>query len=238
MKPETEALARRLSDEPLLEQFLLIGGTALSIYLEHRLSEDLDFATTDETLPTQAISELLERLKHSGAVVEDNLSLATRHNAINDGVDIEKYHQDWLIDGVKLTFFTLEKDNGRDKLASDHGEEWRNKLRIASLDTLFVTKALVLTDRHALRDNFDMHALMIQKSYSYNDLIQAYNTYRPNASLNYPESRLLSKDYPLTDPGLDGLIDKTEEEIIDNIYVFFSEIIANYKLDSDNQDKN
>jgi len=47
MKPETKALANRLSEEPLLETFLLVGGTNLSIYLNHRLSEDLDFATTE-----------------------------------------------------------------------------------------------------------------------------------------------------------------------------------------------
>ena len=44
MKPETQALASRIADEPVLDQFLLVGGTALSIHLEHRLSEDLDFA--------------------------------------------------------------------------------------------------------------------------------------------------------------------------------------------------
>ena len=54
MKPETEALANRLSIEPLLEKFLLVGGTALSLYLNHRLSEDLNFATTENILPTQA----------------------------------------------------------------------------------------------------------------------------------------------------------------------------------------
>jgi len=37
MKPETEALAIRLSEEPLLEKFLLVGGTALSLYLKDRL---------------------------------------------------------------------------------------------------------------------------------------------------------------------------------------------------------
>ena len=229
MKPETEALAIRLSGEPLLEKFLLVGGTALSLYLKHRLSEDLDFATTERTLPTQAISDLLERFKRTGSVIENILSIAARHDAINEGYDIEEYQQDWLIDGVKLTFFTLEKENGREKLALDHGKEWNNKLRLASLDTLFVTKALVLTDRHAIRDNFDIHALMMQGSYSYNDLIQAYSTYRPHASLKIPESRLLSKDYPLTDPGVDGLIEESEEEIINNIHVFFSEIINNYK---------
>ena len=229
MKPETETLAIRLSEEPLLEKFLLVGGTALSIYLKHRLSEDLDFATAEKTLPTQAISDLLERFKRTGSVIEDILSLAARHNAINEGYDIEEYQQDWLIDGVKLTFFTLEKENGREKLALDHGKKWNNKLRLASLDTLFVTKALVLTDRHAIRDNFDMYTLMMQGSYSYNDLIQAYNTYRPHASLKIPETRLLNKDYPLTDPGINGLIEESEEEIINNIHVFFSEIISNYK---------
>jgi hypothetical protein len=47
MKPETEALARRLAGESLLGDLLLVGGTALSIYLNHRLSEDLDFATAN-----------------------------------------------------------------------------------------------------------------------------------------------------------------------------------------------
>ena len=229
MKIETEALAIRLSEQPLLENFLLVGGTALSLYLKHRLSEDLDFATTDKILPIQAISDLLEQFKYEGSVIEDVLSLAARHDAINEGYDIEKYQQDWLIDGVKLTFFTLEKENGREKLALDHGKKWNNKLRLASLDTLFVTKALVLTDRHAIRDNFDMYTLMKQENYSYDDLIQAYSTYRPHASLKIPETRLLSKDYPLTDPGLDGLIEESEEEIINNIHIFFSKIISNYK---------
>ena len=229
MKPETESLALRLSKEPLLENFLLVGGTALSLYLNHRLSEDLDFATTERTLPTQAISNLLEQFKCAGSVIEDATSLAAKHDAINEGYDIEDYQQDWLIDGVKLTFFALEKENGREKLALDPGKEWRNKLRLASLDTLFVTKALVLTDRHAIRDNFDIYTLMKQENYLYDDLIQAYNTYRPHASLKIPKSRLLSKDYPLTDPGLDGLIEESEEEIINKIHVFFSEIIHNYK---------
>jgi len=229
MKPKTEALAKRLSIEPLLEQFLLIGGTALSLYFEHRLSEDLDFATTDQTLPRSTILELLDRLTRKGAVVENILPLAARQDAINDGVDIEDYQQDWSIDGVKLTFFTLEEKNGRQKLTTDTGKVWKNNLRLASLDSLFVTKALVLTDRHAMRDNFDMHAFMSQGGYAYQDVIDAYKIYRPYASLKIPEKHLLSKDYPLTDPGFDGLIEKSEQDIIDSLHHFFSELIGQYK---------
>ena len=222
----------RLSTEPLLDQFLLVGGTALSLYLNHRLSEDLDFATTNKTLPKTDISDLLKRLEDMGSVIENILPVAAQQDAINEGVDIEDYQQDWLIDGVKLTFFTLEKENGRDKLAADHGKAWKNKLRLASLDTLFVTKTLVLTDRHAMRDNFDMHALMSQEGYSYNDVLDAYKTFRPYASLKISENRLLSKDYPLTDPGLEGLTKKSEHEIVENIHNFFFELIAQHKRDT------
>lgn len=150
MKPATEALARHIAAESLLDQFHLVGGTALSIYLHHRLSEDLDFATTEKSLPKQAITTLLDRLSDEGRTIEDATSVAARENAINDGLDIEEYYQDWLVDDVKLTFFTIEEKNGREKLANDPGDTWDQKLRLASLDTLFVTKSLVLADRHTI----------------------------------------------------------------------------------------
>ena len=134
MRPETEALAKRISGEQILKHFLLVGGTALSIYLEHRLSEDLDFATVNQTLPREEIADLLKRLETMGSNIEDILPLAARHDAINEGYDIEDYQQDWLIDGVKLTFFTLQSENGHEKLASDPGTSWQKNLRLASLD--------------------------------------------------------------------------------------------------------
>lgn len=225
MKPATEALARHIATESLLDHFLLVGGTALSIYLDHRLSEDLDFATTDQSLPEKAISTLLERLTNQGCAIEDATPVAARQDAINDGYDIEAYYQNWLVDGVKLTFFTLEKKNGRKKLANDPGVPWDQNLRLASLDTLFVTKSLVLVDRHALRDNFDMYTLLASKQFSYADLVRAYKTYRPGASLEIPKQRLLDTDYPLTDPGLSGLVDEPEADIINRIYHYFSTVV-------------
>ncbi len=201
------------------------GGTALSIYLNHRLSEDLDFATTDKSLPTKAISTLLERLTNEGCAIEDATPVAYRQNAINDGYDIEEYYQDWLVDGVKLTFFILEEKNGRKKLADDPGVPWDQNLRIASFDTLFVTKSLVLVDRHALRDNFDMYTLLASKQFSYADLVRAYKTYRPGASLEIPKQRLLNTDYPITDPGLSSLVDEPEADIIGRIYHYFSTVV-------------
>jgi len=225
VKENTEALARKIAGEAFLDQFLLVGGTALSVYLKHRLSEDLDFATAEKKLPKDAIYEYINRLKEKGSVIEDILSVAARQDAINDGIDIDDYQQDWSIDGVKLTFFTLSQDNGREKLAEDPGEEWSKNLRLASLETLFVTKSLVLAERHAMRDNYDMHALLQRDTFSFSDVIQAYNTYRPHTDLKIPIKRLLSSDYPLTDPGLFSLIDEEEEDTCRRIQEYFINLI-------------
>lgn len=225
MKENTEALAKKIAGEALLDQFLLVGGTALSVYLNHRLSEDLDFATTEKKLPKEAISNLLNRLRKEGSEVEDILPMAERQYAENEGCDIDDYHQDWSVDGVKLTFFTLSKENGREKLAEDPGVEWSKNLRLASLETLFITKALVLADRHAMRDNFDMHALLQRDEFSYADVVEAYNSYRPHTDLKIPFNRLRGSDYPLTDPGLSGLIDEEEEDICRRIQEYFIKLL-------------
>ena len=225
MKKKTEALAKKIAGEAFLENFLLVGETALSVYLEHRLSEDLDFATTKKKLPKEAISDFLNRLSNDGCVVEDILPLAERQYAENEGCDIDDLHQDWSVDGVKLTFFTLQKQNGREKLAEDPGVEWSKNLRLASLETLFITKALVLADRHAMRDNFDIHVLLQRDDFCYADVIEAFKTYRPYTDLNIPFNRLRSSDYPLTDPGLSGLIDEEEEDTMKRIQEYFINLL-------------
>jgi len=226
VKEKTQALAKKISGEVLLKQFLLVGGTALSVYLQHRLSEDLDFATTEKKLPKEAISDFLNHLRKEGSEVVNILPMAERQYAENEGCDIDDYHQDWSIDGVKLTFFTLSKESGREKLAEDPGEEWAKYLRLASLETLFVTKSLVLADRHAMRDNYDMHTLLQLDRFTFADMIQAYNKYRPYTDLNIPFNRLRNSDYPLTDPGLSSLIDKkNEEETLSEIQKYFIKII-------------
>ena len=47
--PATLELLRKISSYNTIQNFYLVGGTALSLYLGHRISDDLDFFTsTDE----------------------------------------------------------------------------------------------------------------------------------------------------------------------------------------------
>ena len=107
MKENTKVLAKKISGEALLDRFLLVGGTALSLYLEHRLSEDLDFATTERKLPKEAISDFLNRLREGGSEIEDILPMAERQYAINEGCDIDDYHQDLVSRWSKAYFFYI-----------------------------------------------------------------------------------------------------------------------------------
>jgi len=50
----TRALWLKLRDEPLLKGGILIGGTALTLRIGHRRSEDLDFAFLSQRLPNAA----------------------------------------------------------------------------------------------------------------------------------------------------------------------------------------
>jgi nucleotidyltransferase AbiEii toxin of type IV toxin-antitoxin system len=48
VSPATLELLKRLMNEPLLDNFFLVGGTALSFQIGHRISIDLDFFTTSD----------------------------------------------------------------------------------------------------------------------------------------------------------------------------------------------
>ena len=45
--PETLELLKRLESEPFMDSFSLAGGTALALYLGHRVSVDLDLFTPE-----------------------------------------------------------------------------------------------------------------------------------------------------------------------------------------------
>lgn len=55
---ETERLWRFLKDQSALAGFTLIGGTALTLHLDHRISEDLDFIWVGDMLPRPELDGL------------------------------------------------------------------------------------------------------------------------------------------------------------------------------------
>ncbi|MCZ6803530.1 MAG: nucleotidyl transferase AbiEii/AbiGii toxin family protein [Proteobacteria bacterium] len=55
-----------LMEAPELNNAILLGGTALTIQIGHRISEDLDFVFTSETLPRKMLEAFMAKINQSG----------------------------------------------------------------------------------------------------------------------------------------------------------------------------
>ena len=138
--PDTEAVLLKMLEEcTFLEKYVLVGGSALSMHLCHRKSEDLDFFT-----------------------YEDSFDKIEIFNYINTFERKEVLHQteeqvDVLLNGVKVTFF-----NAKWSFLKPHSMQQFN---LASVESIAAMKVNVLFLRAKYRDYYDLYFL-VKKSMS------------------------------------------------------------------------
>jgi len=173
---ETLSLLNKFKSIPLFSEHkaILIGGTALAYHLSHRESFDLDICFPfAETLPT------LDFLKEFKEVIPIEFEEAIVDNAINDGGNIHEVMQRYIIDGVKVDFVINPVSNiYESNILKDDSQHTLNHLRIASLDSLFKLKSLLLLDRNKIRDLYDIVYLMKEGEYTGKDFINTIMQYR------------------------------------------------------------
>ncbi|MGM0594996.1 MAG: nucleotidyl transferase AbiEii/AbiGii toxin family protein [Pseudomonadota bacterium] len=202
----TATLFSRLKQVGEISAFTLVGGTALAINEGHRLSEDLDFITADTRLNPNAIEAIVTSLQSQGCSVTMQDNPIQRIEFENDGLDLFDYHRDYAVDGVKLTFFTAERET---RCALKTLQPIKiGHISIADTQTLFRTKVLLLTKRATMRDIFDLHFLLIHKGYDFATLISTLNECHPTYPYESVRSRLLKQQFSPTDPGYQALIGK------------------------------
>lgn len=188
-----------------LEAFTLVGGTAVALHLGHRLSFDLDFATESRLLPRNAIRTIIARLQGAGLPAVRHKSPAentARDEFIDAGQDIDDFQQNFVVDGVKVTFFSPD-----DQVSLSASHEHRH-LRVASLATLSTMKALLLQYRSSARDVVDLFCLMKAGEFSRDSAVRAYEDYRAmhNWAFAFSEARILAAGSAPDDPGYEALI--------------------------------
>jgi hypothetical protein len=71
LSPETEKLWEFLKPDTALSGFVLVGGSALALRINHRRSEDLDLAFLGQKLPRKALDLFYRKAAHSGYVSEN-----------------------------------------------------------------------------------------------------------------------------------------------------------------------
>lgn len=129
-----------------LKCYTLIGGTALSLQIGKRLSEDLDFCNWSTNLksdkPTIDWPTIEKELKTIGSI---------------ESRDILGFDQvNFIVNGVKISFLTKQENlSPVNKLVPI-----LNNINAADLDSLGAMKVEVILRRSAWRDYYDIYSLL------------------------------------------------------------------------------
>jgi predicted nucleotidyltransferase component of viral defense system len=145
----TGKLIKKLQEQKpaFLSSFYLSGGTALSLQLGHRVSEDLDFFTQD-TFTAQTYLQELELFGSLEHVELDSITL----NAFLDGVKIQLLHYPYPL---------LENPNN-----------W-NGIQLSCKIDIACTKLVTVSQRGSKKDFIDVYFLL--KEYSLEELLHKLN---------------------------------------------------------------
>jgi len=174
--PQTASLLESFSKEPIFAKYkaILIGGTAMAYHTQHRVSFDLDIC-----FPFDLVLPKLSFLDDYKSVIPLEFDNHTRDNAINDGGDIDTCIKRYIVDDIKVDFFINPSSNIYENqiLKEDKSIIYHN-LRIASLDTIFELKILLLLDRNKIRDMYDIVYLLENNGYTIRDFLDTIFKYR------------------------------------------------------------
>lgn len=228
----TRALFDLLSTRAELSGFFLIGGTALALQENHRISEDLDFSLTGgEKLPRPLLNSLMMDLKEGGHQVHSLTKPSQISQARIMGVNLLDYAQDYAIDGVKATFFVDNRYTDRQALFRSFPRLKEEGLTfdVASLDGLFAMKSLVVTNRRKSRDLFDLYYLLSSKGYAFDEMLNLIERYSPETS--QPELFMWLSGKGVMDRDDPG-VEPTDKSITMNkAFQFFKHEIDKYEVE-------
>ncbi len=132
--PDTKVLLLNMVEScNFLENYVLVGGSALSLHLCHRKSEDLDFFTYDDSFDKRQIFEYIKKFESKEIL-----------NQTDKQVDL-------LLDGVKVTFFNAKWSFLKPSKI--------DRFNLASVESIASIKVNVLFLRAKFRDYYDLYFL-------------------------------------------------------------------------------
>lgn len=202
LRPDTERLWRFLQRQSGLGGFVLVGGTALSMHLDHRISEDLDFMIPAARLPRHAIDGL-KRLSHaSGFNFVPNDSPEGLAEFEDTGMDYHDYQQDYVVGGsVKLTLVAPDPEV---KVLLRAGAP--DGPRVASLEEIFRLKCIACANRSKTRDWLDMYVLLQRGFFQPLDIYRTFELAGVPAKFDIAMARMCSGKVGLLDEGYESLL--------------------------------
>ncbi|VAX00018.1 hypothetical protein MNBD_GAMMA22-1091 [hydrothermal vent metagenome] len=224
LQSNAKVLFKALSASKELAGFTLVGGNALALQIKHRVTLNFEFAYFEAMLPLKQIDDFVIRLKSEAYVVHDLTdSNEVAQFKINTGENLRHYSRDYIINGVKVTFFVQGKTQvQRDFYKKCNCIQTKDmQFKVLGLDGLKVSKILILADRVRSRDLYDLMVLIIDHCLT----LEKINMFiRTLGHIDDPEHyrAVLTGIIPL-DVNDEGLTPVNFNSDIKSIYQFFDE---------------
>lgn len=236
LPPQTASLFKTIGSigadavpNDLATRLFLAGGTALSLQIGHRMSNDLDFACADDRLPTFAIEQFIELLKKNHAVKLITPTAQIAEHKIRTGLRLLDYVRDYSIDNAKVTFFLIGKTEAQ-KIFYQKAHKLRNDwtFPILGIEGLKLAKTLVLAERQRSRDLIDVMYLIRDHGYSLSECDQYVENFGTNNDFEFYKS-VMNGEIPIDkdDEAYTLLHESVEPE---EIYLFFCKEIRDYEV--------
>lgn len=154
VEPHTLELLKRLTQEDLLSEARLVGGTSLALQYGHRMSVDLDF---------------FGNIEEDNTTIQEMLSDIGTLSVLKESKHIKIY----LINGIKVDFVHY-------KYAWISPAIEKDGLRLASPQDIAAMKINAIEGRGTKKDFIDMYFLL--QHYSLEDILTFYAKKYPEHS--------------------------------------------------------
>jgi hypothetical protein len=224
MPASTRSIFEKINTLGGVDGGILIGGTAMALQCGHRLSEGLDFWFPEKSLRQSNLDFLLDKLADS-CRVELIMPQSDIVKAKINGFDLLASARDYLIDGVKVTFFH-RKDSAHIGFSSMPVIK-SGAIAIMSEEGIFNMKSYVITRRVKSRDLFDLRYFVLQGK-SLSDILQSAKRSTPNEFSEEVIKATLTGKIPL-DKNDEGLYSVSDQVTIGEIYDFFKGVVNDHE---------
>lgn len=196
-----------------INKWTLVGGTALAIHLQHRLSEDLDFFIEKSTLE-QENSNILDMITSLEKQGYDCILTENNDRNLN-----------YLISEVKVTFFASGLKHLKNNCSS------YENINVADIDIIIAMKIeAIIFYRIKTRDFYDIWSICKEKGISLFAMLDVFNK---NSTKKATESLILQRltkvDLDGDDEGLSGMIKGGSSSSIEKIRLWVKEQIKDNK---------
>ena len=145
LAPQTSEVFERITRLECIKPFVLVGGTALSLQLNKRQSEDLDFMCWKKSAkdkPEVPISSIKREIESVANI---------------DSMEIGGFNfVSFVVEGVKLSFYAAP----RKRIPSMQVIPFKNNLQLADIKSIGAMKMEAMLRRSKFRDYYDIYTVL------------------------------------------------------------------------------